>query len=99
MMKNLLKPVKQEQKKQAQVSAAQRQSVKKEPDNSKEQQGEFLTLKFMRGLITIQINRLTPLSFLITLLFMAFVIFMMKYCSEALVTFLQTMTKIPLFIK
>jgi hypothetical protein len=98
MMKNFLKPVKQGQKK-AQVSAANRQPVKKGPAGSKEQQGEFLTLKFMRGLITIQINRLTPLSFLITLLFMAFVIFMMKYCSEVLVTFLQTMTKIPSFIK
>lgn len=99
MMKNFLKPVKQGKKKQAQVSAVKRQAVKKTPDNSKGQQGEFLILKFMRGLISIEITRLNMLAFLTIFLFMIFVIVMMKYCSEVLVMFLQAMTRLPSFLK
>jgi hypothetical protein len=93
-MKNFLKPVKQDQKKQAQILPGEHEVGKEAPESSAEQAGEFLTLKFMRGLITIQINRLTPLSFFTTLLFMVFVIIMMKHCSTVLVAFLQSMTKL-----
>lgn len=93
-MKNFLKPVKQDQKKSAQTLPGEQEEVKEAPGCSTEQAGEFLTLKFMRGLIIIQINRLTPLSFFTTLLFMVFVIIMMKHCSTVLVAFLQSMTKL-----
>jgi hypothetical protein len=56
-------------------------------------QSENLMLRFMRGLITIQMERLSPLSFCTTILFMVFVIIMMKCCSTIIITFLQAFGK------
>jgi hypothetical protein len=61
-------------------------------------QSENIMLKFMRGLFTIQMERLTPLSFCTTILFMVFVIIMMKCCSTVIVAFLQAFGKNLQFI-